>query len=72
MTAGEEEDLADCIGEGGTTANLGNPIRVAVRYEQRVLLPAIFLSGENEVLEVTRSTTVISSRIESGALGSVP
>lgn len=63
------EVLADCLdpdGEG-VLADLGDPVRVVVRYQQNILLPNIFLPGE-DFLEVSRSATATSSRIESGDL----
>lgn len=62
------EVLADCLDEEtGELADLGDPIRVVVRYQQNILLPNIFLPGE-DFLEVSRSATATSSRIESGDL----
>lgn len=66
------EELASCLGDEGATADLGAPIRVAVRYRQNVILPDRFLGIGDQYLDVRRSATVTSSRIESGSLEEVP
>jgi hypothetical protein len=65
------EKLAFCgVSLGGQESRLGDFIYVGVSYKQSVALPSLFGLGPGGTIEVYRSATTTSSRIEGGALGS--